>query len=131
MKKSEFKQLIKESIRDVLKEDVSEDLKQFGITPGQTEIWYAKRIGIDPFSINIYNLSKSHVLLGTTDELNPEEIYIMMQGENWSSKGEARNFIISRGLGHTSMTIGDIVKLPSGETKIVDVFGFKDLNKEE
>ena len=45
----------------------------------------------------------------TTEELL-EKVFHDMQGEIWSPNGEARNFIISSGLSHTSMMVGDVVR---------------------
>jgi hypothetical protein len=53
----------------------------------------------------------------------------MMQGENWSPRGEARNFIGQTNAGHTSMSVGDIMKV--GSTYLmVDRFGFHDISKQ-
>jgi hypothetical protein len=38
----------------------------------------------------------------------------MMQGEIWSPQGEAREYIRSLGLKHTSMSAGDMVEDPEG-----------------
>ena len=37
-----------------------------------------------------------------------------MQGENWSPRGEARPLIARLGLGHTSLSLGDVVQAPDG-----------------
>lgn len=37
-----------------------------------------------------------------------DDLFYKMQGENWSPNGEARDLIKSRGLTHTSMSVGDI-----------------------
>lgn len=39
---------------------------------------------------------------------NLEQIFSFMQGENWSPNGEARPYIESLDLDHTSMSVGDI-----------------------
>jgi len=52
-----------------------------------------------------------------------EEIYMEMQGESWSPNGEAKWLLKSLDIGHTSMSIGDIVETENG-VYIVDVYGF-------
>lgn len=44
------------------------------------------------------------------EEFNLEKIWILMQGDNWSPNGEARNLIRKLGLKHTSMSIGDLIE---------------------
>jgi hypothetical protein len=53
----------------------------------------------------------------------------MMQGENWSPQGEARDMVSNSNTGHTSMSVGDIMKV--GSTYLmVDRFGFHDISKQ-
>lgn len=96
------------------------------------EIWYMKKNwfvqGICGKSPNIKKLGETHIhLLDLEDEkLNLDQIFAKMQAENWSPNGEASDLIKSKGLGHTSMTIGDIVKY-GGLIYMIDIFGFKKL----
>lgn len=54
-----------------------------------------------------------------------EEVYHNMQGEIWSPHGEAREIIRALGVGHTSMSMGDIVHHPlSNQYWFVNRFGF-------
>jgi len=77
---------------------------------GETEIWYMKQF--NPLcTYSKANLEKTHVLLGKINESNLETIFCKMQGENWSPNGEAFGLILSKGLKHTSMTAGDVVKI--------------------
>jgi len=71
-------------------------------------------------------LSVTHALIGTLKESNPERIFEMMQGENWSPNGEARAMIERSGTGHTSMSVGDVIKHGNG-LYMVDSYGFKRL----
>ena len=82
------------------------------------QIWYMKpaswqeqiygNLVIDPDDLN-----KTHVHLkelelpGGTQQL--ERVFYEMQGEMWSPNGEARELIESKGLHHTSMSIGDVI----------------------
>jgi hypothetical protein len=55
-------------------------------------------------------LKKTHVLMGKVKERNPEKLFRLMQGEYWSPNGEAYDLVSRSGSGHTSMSMGDIVK---------------------
>jgi len=111
------------------------------LEPGRTEIWYMKpkafrnlNMGYDFMTEHVNpddwpdtrNLKKTHVLLGKISEGAPNKIYKVMQGEIWSPYGEANDLIRSKGLHHTSMSIGDIIKI-GGEVLMVDRVGFKEL----
>jgi hypothetical protein len=118
-------------------EDVEEGLEQY-VTPGPTQIWYWK----DQYSRDMLmgsdwlkkhntmpdpkNLEKTHVLLGTIDSKDLDDIYHKMQGEMWSPRGEARELIRGKGLTHTSMSVGDVVVV-DGKPVMVDWRGFYDL----
>ncbi len=58
-------------------------------------------------------ISKTHILVGEVGERNPDRVYDMMQGENWSPGGEARQMIQRLGLRHTSMSVGDCIVVGS------------------
>jgi hypothetical protein len=58
-------------------------------------------------------IARTHVMVGEVGERNPERVFTMMQGEKWSPRGEARQFIQRLGLRHTSMSVGDCVKIGS------------------
>jgi hypothetical protein len=72
------------------------------------------------------NLAKTHVRVGTLATTDPEAVWMAMQGESWSPRGEARELIASLGIGHTSMHIGDVVVV-NGEAHMVDGCGFQRL----
>ena len=116
-----------------------------GLAQGQTEIWYmnkdafrfmssgpsfmkelAGKPGIPELPTS-KTLKKSHVLLGKIKETNMEKIFRIMQGEHWSPLGQARTLIQSKGLRHTSMSVGDIVKV-RGKLYMVDSMGFEPLD---
>jgi len=88
---------------------------------------FCKKQGCLP---DISDLGKSHVKLGTVNTTDINKIFSNFQGDSWSPNGEARNLIKSKGLSHTSMSVGDVVKV-SGKVYIVDNFGFKELHKED
>jgi hypothetical protein len=57
------------------------------------------------------------------DEL--EQVFHDSQGQIWSPNGEARDLILSKGLRHTSMCVGDVVETPNGQFWVVATAGFK------
>lgn len=76
---------------------------------------------------NISNLKATHTFLKVVHALNLEDLYWQMQAENWSPKGEASELIKSKGLSHTSMSVGDIAIDSGGNFYMVDRLGFKRL----
>lgn len=104
------------------------------------EIWYMSPeffsdfITGDTSKLDRANLEKTHILLGQAKnalilmvtkeayDADPElaqtialdHIYRNLQGENWSPNGEANTLIESKGLRHTSMSVGDIVRFKDG-----------------
>lgn len=95
----------------------------------EVEIWYknkeffAEGIMGKTCLIKPLTLSKTHVHLGTvTVSLGQERIDIlenlfsMLQSENWSRNGEAALFIHAKKLSHTSMSVGDIIRFRNSET---------------
>jgi len=81
------------------------------------------------------DLGKTHVELKTVEASDLEQVFYQMQGEVWSPRGEARGLIASKGLQHTSMSVGDVAvyseTLADGRTvdhvMMVDTFGFKEV----
>ena len=72
------------------------------------------------------DLTKSHIFLQLIEARSPEDVYFRMQGENWSPTGDARELIASKGLRHTSMSVGDIViDHDSRVAYILDRMGFR------
>lgn len=54
-----------------------------------------------------------------------EDVYMAMQGERWSPEGEARRVIEMSDIGHTSMSMGDMVvvhHLNADGSKVCSVF---------
>lgn len=66
----------------------------------------------------------NYVSLGKIKTLKDlEDMFCLMQGENWSPLGEARDFIFNNELRHTSMSVGDIIKI-DGKHHCVGMVGF-------
>lgn len=108
-------------------------------SPGQTQIWYwkenlghemmkgveyLKRAHLFP---NINNLERTHVLIGSIAETDPEKIFSLMQAESWSPQDQARSMIEKLRVGHVSMTTGDII-VSQNKIVIRDKKAFVNLN---
>lgn len=79
---------------------------RYGI--GGTGIWYSKNLrDVMNAPIDLKDLSKTHTYLGSID-CTKNEVMTVMQGENWSPSGEAKDFISNNKLKHTSMSQGDV-----------------------
>jgi hypothetical protein len=77
------------------------------------------------------HLTRTHIHLKDLVAEGLEQLWIEMQGENWSPRGEARPLIRRKGLKHTSMSVGDIaVDNDRGVTYMVDNFGWVDLHQQ-
>jgi len=78
------------------------------------------------------NLEDSHAFILDVDAYDPEQVWVAMQGENWSPNGEARPLIEELGLWHTSMSVGDILVERDGPWDVmymVDGIGFKQVGE--
>jgi hypothetical protein len=74
----------------------------------------------------VADLDASHVYLIDVEARTPEHVYFKMQGESWNSSGDTRELIASKGLLHTSMSVGDIViDHGSRAADILDRTGFR------
>lgn len=72
-------------------------------------------------------LEATHIRLFPMTGSGVDDVFIKMQGENWSPNGEARGLIITKGLRHTSMSVGDILVQDDGKVWICEPYGWKDL----
>lgn len=141
---------VQESIVIRLTDYLTEDLTKFVGIPGDTEIWYEKETCFDGWDfrekmykeepdhdmeytkrcgerIDPKNLEKTHTLLGTIGETDLNEIYHLMN--NWGVGDLSNRFLDSKGITHTSMSIGDIIKIDD-TVYFVDSRGFKDITNE-
>ena len=102
---------------------------------GTTEIWYSKSkhfrdMTSGPRFLAKHRLlptsdtlSKTHTKIGSINTVDLNKIYGLMQGETWSPNGEARDVIGQSESAHTSMSVGDIIKM-NGIMHMVDNHGF-------
>ena len=96
--------------------DAAKEQKLPSLEKGQTKIWYSKDFRsalLAVFQNKVFKaeVNETHTLLGEIASTNLNEIYGLMQGENWSPGGEARQLIQDKKLQHTSMSVGDIIQI--------------------
>lgn len=72
-------------------------------------------------------LDQTHVYLRDVEAADLDMVYYTSQGEVWSPNGEARDLILAKGLGHTSMSVGDVIEDPDGALWAVAPVGFTPL----
>lgn len=96
------------------------------------EIWYMKpewfSNGMRGDLPEKSDLSKTHILLKSiaVEGWTLEKVWIEMQADVWSPNGEARDTIKMKGLGHTSMCVGDVI-VKDGDTYVAQTIGFRRL----
>ncbi len=62
----------------------------------------------------VNDLPETHVFVRSVQATCLDDVYWQLQGDNWSPNGEARPLIEQLGLGHTSLSIGDVAEAPDG-----------------
>ena len=95
----------------------------------QYQVWYMKpeffRAGICGTLPQANHLIETHVHLKTIEVNSLDTVYHQMQGEVWSPNGEAKALLDSKGLWHTSMSVGDVIVDDVGNAHVVAPVGFK------
>ena len=80
------------------------------------QVYYARRPTFRPsgefgtLRLTVTGLHTSHVHLCQIEASSLDDAFRRMQGESWSPHGEARALLRSLGLGHTSMSVGDVLQ---------------------
>ena len=82
------------------------------------KVWYYKHFDYTVPMIQEWVKVKEVVAEGL------EDVFMMMQAEEWSPNGEARPLIRSLGLTHTSMSVGDFIEDNQGKFYRVNSCGF-------
>jgi hypothetical protein len=78
-------------------------------------VYYQRFFGLlRPAETQLKYLNFSHRLLRQLEAGSLEDVYRQQQGEIWSPQGEARRLIERLHLGHTSLSVGDVVRDPGG-----------------
>jgi hypothetical protein len=96
------------------------------------QVWYMKPSfvrGIVGNSPDPNDLSFTHVHLKDIEADSQEDAFDSMQGNIWSPNGEGLNLIQSKGLQHTSMSIGDVLVDEADAVYLVTGIGFSRLPK--
>ncbi len=93
----------------------------------QYRILYAINPTFQVGDLVIERLAKTHVYLVTVEAATLDDAWAAMQGERWSPNGEARRLILSKGLHHTSMSIGDVLQTADGRYYQVADAGFREV----
>lgn len=84
------------------------------------QIFYARQPTFHPSGkygtplLTLQSLQTSHVFVREVEAQTMNGAVWNMQGEVWSPNGEARSLIESLGLGHTSMSVGDVAQDSEG-----------------
>jgi len=86
--------------------------------------------------IKLKKIPETHVFLKEVEAENTEEAFQLMQAEQWSPNGEAKNLIRRKKLNHTSFSLGDILfptgpQEPEDEYFICDTVGWRVLREEK
>jgi len=97
-----YVQILKEAAQYQRLSDAGEYYRE-----GKTQIWYRKATSTN--KINVNDLSRTHSMIGTLDETNPEAVLSMMQSESWDTDNNAENMLNRLGVQHSGMTSGDVI----------------------
>ena len=90
------------------------------------EVWYHRRPTYrDDPSITLESFQETHVKVRTAWAKDRDDVYNLMQGERWSPHGEARPLIAGLGLGHTTMSVGDILVDTEGTHYVCESLGWR------
>lgn len=74
-------------------------------------VYYQRFFGLlKPAEIQLKTLTFSHRFAKRVEASSLGEAYGQMQGEVWSPNGEARPRLKGLDLGHTSLSVGDVVE---------------------
>lgn len=115
--------------------DAADKLRDDRFRGGPVAIWYARPAAQRDFysglafakesghDLTRETLGKTHVHLGNIEADDAEMAYAMMQGDYWSPGAAAKQWLISLGLDHTSMFLGDVIDFKE-QLLFVEVEGF-------
>jgi hypothetical protein len=78
-------------------------------------VWYRKppehgRMFEEDENMSQKTLLETHVVVTKDKFAGLEDAFFRMQAEVWSPNGEARGWIEHLGVGHTSMSVGDVLE---------------------
>lgn len=90
------------------------------LSEGTTEVWFAKSGAGKP---RAGALSETHVRVGNVRCNSHERLFVLLQEDKWSPKGEANAMLESMGLKHRSLSVGDVLVI-NGRARVVSDHGF-------
>ncbi|MBR0848899.1 hypothetical protein JQ543_14200 [Bradyrhizobium diazoefficiens] len=96
------------------------------------QVWYMKPSflrGVVGSAPDPDNLPATHVHLKDIEAGDREDALHQMRADVWSPNGEALDLLGSKGLEHTTMTIGDVLVDDSDAVYLVTAIGFTRLPK--
>ncbi len=73
------------------------------------------------------DLPTTHIFVCEVEAEHLDDLYRQMQAERWSPHGEARPLIARLGLGHTSMSIGDVAQDEAGRSYECLFWGWREI----
>jgi hypothetical protein len=77
---------------------------------------------------DVASLERTHAYLTTVEEDTLDAVYSYMQAHHWAQDYRVTNALLeSKGLCHTSMSVGDVIKASGGQYWVVADVGFKKL----
>jgi hypothetical protein len=98
------------------------------LSEGTTEVWFSRARTLDESTITASRLHETHALVGKVKCTSPDRLFVLLQEEKWSPRGEARSMLQARGVVHSSLSVGDVV-VTNGRHYMVATDGFKRLDK--
>ncbi len=94
-------------------------------------VYYQRFFGLlKPVEIKLNYLGFTHRLVRTVAANSLGDVFCQMQAESWSPNEEARSLIASLNLGHTSMSVGDVVRDLTGKVWVCNDVGWLPLRTE-
>jgi hypothetical protein len=101
----------------------------------QFRVFYMKPDHFRRFSMGelpqLATLGATHVELRTVEAEGLEDVFRLQQAHHWGEDWRATNALLeSKGLAHTSMSVGDVVADASGEYFAVAMAGFTSIGRE-
>ena len=95
------------------------------------EVWYNRHPTFRSSLRGEYSpttLNDTHAKVAEIEARDMNDAYLAMQAENWSPNGERRPHIIACGVGHTSMSISDIlVNVTTGTAFVCQEIGWLEI----
>lgn len=89
--------------------------------PGDTEIWYSKKVNNFNDKVTPDTIDSTHVLLGTVIDTNLDDIMYKMT--TWDDGNDVKPLLKKKKITHSTLSVGDVIHTPEGWF-MVDVHGY-------